>query len=1377
RAPQHSQARLLEGELRIKRNRIDSTEVLVGNPKLQTAAIPGRELTLKLQDRNLSIIRGGQSIPILVTTSKGKDLERLKLTASAGDSTMFSGTIETALGTAVPNNLRLELVGDDIVSYVIDPDFQKANELNYPPKDLDVRSNARLVASSGQILTEEEREKRQMEEKMSNMGGEDISKRLTGRSETTVRPGSPIFVQVEDPDRDVSNARDVVRVQAETSFGDILSGFELEETEAHSGIFKGQIPTGIPFPMAKVSDAIEGQDVNEVINLSKNGVWISLEDAKKPKWIEVDTMSSVSVKEASIEMPNVGDILKIRLVGMLSADEELIATYPEESSNEQGGLVLRTMPQSIAQPFSMRRFLSGQKEEPKWLEGPSFTRKDLTGNNNNGWMISQAKGAFWLKESMNLELKLLNKSINNGWELDFVYLDGQEIMGGDVRYLLDRSVKVSLAKGAHMLEILNRDHWGEAEVVLGYRNEAGEFAPLPREWFSVRDNPEFADYLKPRGEITPGPKGFIVKMKEPRRYRRLRWIVEDYSGKGVSVEKRRVIDEAGKVVIPCKEDFSVGRGNRTLEVAAGEEITISYEDQKRLGEDSPVLSATLDSSYCNGSVRMAFEDIRENEGGKGGVMAADYLDAKRIRKGDQLMVIVQDDDEDLKEEADSLKVVVRTSGKEELELTLLEVPASSRSKDPKKVHSGLFMQILSFGDVTKDTTIKVASGDTVSVSYLDRENTSPGVPFAREYSVSECSVGDPYIRIYRSNVVLTEDKSPKALAMIEKMRLHGDNRKEIKIFMQETLAQNPDWAPEGEPIPSKSEKDIRTSVSAPLLIEMEYPRMALHKGSIVEIQVLAESELQSAKAENREPLSLSVPLSLTYLTSLSQSKAYPVKVKGGFASGVDLLEKGLFAGIARLQLGSPGDEIDDSVKTQDRGEDFSLAAPVVLTGAQRNTVPTLIVSGSDNLLITFKDDKGVELINEKVSLLSDAHLELMDSKYEVENKFIHLGQQFYLRLTDLDHDLSGSQDVVRIKASASSGDELNLALSETLPHSGVFTTSLQPVFFVQALDEQGQPLPPDKGDDQLSVLFGDNVLFTYEDDKPLSGTGIVPSTEMGQVHLGADGELVCFSKRFDDPEMAVKTSFLMAECLFMIAEHYKELNQKEQAAEELAHGKRVLEEAMRDHPDTKLITQGDFLLANLEEKLENYRLAVGRYSSLISNHPDDPLAARAQHHMAICLEKMEKFELACEEYVKLTYIYPNSPLVADATLRLGNYYHKFKLYSISGRVFLSFAESHKDHELASKSLFLSGEAAMYLKDYTNAITRFTLLTERYASDEKLMPVALYWLGEALGKNANMKKSYQVFKKLTWDYPSSQWAKIARGRLTEPAYNKIAEQDD
>ena len=66
--------------------------------------------------------------------------------------------------------------------------------------------------------------------------------------------------------------------------------------------------------------------------------------------------------------------------------------------------------------------------------------------------------------------------------------------------------------------------------------------------------------------------------------------------------------------------------------------------------------------------------------------------------------------------------------------------------------------------------------------------------------------------------------------------------------------------------------------------------------------------------------------------------------------------------------------------------------------------------------------------------------------------------------------------------------------------------------------------------------------------------------------------------------------------------------------------------------------------------------------------------------------------------------------------------------------------------------------------------------------------AMYWCGDSFMKvsvpakegakpdQAAVAEAYRMFKKLTWDYPESKWAKFARGRLTESALAATAEKD-
>jgi TolA-binding protein len=153
---------------------------------------------------------------------------------------------------------------------------------------------------------------------------------------------------------------------------------------------------------------------------------------------------------------------------------------------------------------------------------------------------------------------------------------------------------------------------------------------------------------------------------------------------------------------------------------------------------------------------------------------------------------------------------------------------------------------------------------------------------------------------------------------------------------------------------------------------------------------------------------------------------------------------------------------------------------------------------------------------------------------------------------------------------------------------------------------------------------------------------------------------------------------------------------------------------------------------------------------------------------------MGNYEQACEEYVKVTYIYPDSPLVADATVRLGNYYYKQKAYKVAGKVFFKFQQRNPTHALACKALFLAAQCYMKMEDFKESVRHLTLLIDEYTEDKEVRAEAMYWLGDSYFKDHNYKKAYQTFKKLTWDYPESKWAKIARGRLTEDVLAQIEE---
>ena len=188
--------------------------------------------------------------------------------------------------------------------------------------------------------------------------------------------------------------------------------------------------------------------------------------------------------------------------------------------------------------------------------------------------------------------------------------------------------------------------------------------------------------------------------------------------------------------------------------------------------------------------------------------------------------------------------------------------------------------------------------------------------------------------------------------------------------------------------------------------------------------------------------------------------------------------------------------------------------------------------------------------------------------------------------------------------------------------------------------------------------------------------------------------------------------------------------------------------------------------------MTKYQEAVGRYSNVISTFPDSEYAAQSQFKKALCFEKLQNYDQACEEYVKLTYIYPESSLVADATVRLGNYYYKNQAFKIAAKIFYNFQQKNPTHKLAAEALFLSAQCNYKQNDFKESAHLFQKVIDTYVDDKNVRPEAWYWLADSQVKANDNVKAYRSFKDLTWGYPESEWAKRARGRLTEDAFSHM-----
>lgn len=467
--------------------------------------------------------------------------------------------------------------------------------------------------------------------------------------------------------------------------------------------------------------------------------------------------------------------------------------------------------------------------------------------------------------------------------------------------------------------------------------------------------------------------------------------------------------------------------------------------------------------------------------------------------------------------------------------------------------------------------------------------------------------------------------------------------------------------------------------------------------------------------------------------------------------------RGYFRGAMKLRLGD-----ETSPNTIASGD----AADQESEGKPANEIPVLNLSGKDIVSAEYVDlftagNKGEARRYAKARLVSDGMVQVTDDRYENEVASVHISDRIYIRAEDLDQDVSKEQDTIKVTVESSVGDKVVALLRETLPHSGVFTGSVA----------MRQANAPDLNNDLLEADYGSTFTVTYVDRYSTESREPVDRQVKCEVIVGTDGQLVAFSRTFGSKQIEVDTLYKVAECYYEMGKGHLKLKQKQLGISEIKQAETVLQEMLITHPDNPISDQAAFLLARLAMERGDFDEAIRGYRTLIAQYPNSSTAPQAQYDLAICYQKKNDFERACEEFVKLFYRYPNCSQIPEARIRLGTYFFDKKDYLTSLNIFKKFVEAHPDHPSADKVAFRIGICYIQAERFSEAGDHFRQFVDKYENPD-LKASALYWGGDAYLKAGNLKKSYQMLKRCVWDYPTTDWAKFARSRLTDPRFDNI-----
>jgi len=1307
---------------------------------------PGLPLSIVVQDSDLGISRGHNRIPVIVTTEPGGDVERVFLISGGAGKGLFRVDLATELGPVRKGDRKLQVTGKDKIRCDY-PDKFKREFKKVPLSDVDIiiAADGQFDVSSSRIIdakeeTFSERLEREARER------EQADLRVSQQRPTSqIKPGNPIYLKVKDKDRDFGDEFDQVVIKLTAESGDEVQ-VKLKETSPHSGVFEGTAATGELPAGAQASDTAIQHSPLMAIDRDPKTFWQSEPDGATPKQLTIDMKDLKLVSRIRLTSPDPENHVPVRGVLYGSNDgrfwfrlagnppqADAVEVFPRPEAAAAAGAAEKKKKTKKPQPAAV--VLDHDRMALRLFNG------NYTGFSNWGQVVSLGRNTKPFEASAVDELKWSRpedvedkKAQARPFAAIWSGLLVQEREGAariavtgqrtaiaiDGRLELpvgpgNRTVDVWLEQGTHRLTIFAATTAGatgvQATVARADHNSAGVvMLPFRKADFDL--DQKFARPALQREDVLADfGDGEWSMQFEPRELRYVRFDILEYRGVAVAISNVEVTgEEADQKYIPTEADVLALSNNSTLEIAGGDVVTATYTDEltQRDNAISRLLTGKLTATYYNGTVTPITYDLVRSGNGVNEIRKR----LMRVDAGDKVVIEIVDYDRDATEKQDEITFDVILNDGEAVEFTATET----------QPYSGIFTkEIFTGAEAGEKIDFVIKPGDRLYVRYIDSQNTFPGHAVPRE------------------TVVLVNQPSEGQLTIIESRLVPPPEGSEA--------------APRAVYSYRPADRDVsRVAFETPLTVEVIDPDQAKDSGSSLVV-----------KLKTTDGATVDVRCVI--------SGAYGNLPPGGTGSDV-ALEEGRFVGQVILQLGSSSSPAVVPVTAgMPRG---LIGGPMVSKEdgdeeiqALDNSLVTRVLNltGQDRVVASYNDqsrpDGVAKQLDSSGRLISNGKLAVTDRDYLDPVTRLHVGERLFLKVEDADQDTSDERDLVTVEITGEFGEKETVKLEETLVHSGVFSGSL-------ALKANDKPVVGNL-DVKMPVIecyFGDTLHLVYNDPVAGSENGTLKKSVDIPVVIGTDGLVAAFSKTFNDENLAVETKFHIAESYFELFKSHKKLERDEQKTADLQNGRRVLREVMEDYPDPKYVPRISYLLGQFSQELEQWAEAIESYELIVKQHPDHSLAPDAQYKLAQCYELSGDFDQALEGYVTLAATYPKNPLIANVMIRICDHFYKKETYDIAAQVGEKFLEKFSEHEHSARIAFRIGQCHYKAEEFADAGQAFDRFAKRFP-DDGLCADSLFWAGESYRMGSDNRMAFRRYNNCRWDYPASDAAKYARGRLALP----------
>ncbi|MBT8038223.1 MAG: hypothetical protein KJO21_11825 [Verrucomicrobiae bacterium] len=1416
--PKHSDALILRGKIQFQmRKLVEASEIELGPSQDDTMIVPGESIKINLRDPTLSVSGVGADIEVEVWAESG-DSERVMLHQLGDSKEKFRAEVPTVLGAPIKGDKVLQILGKDKIRFGYSKRFRaKMDDLPADPDiAIEVASDAQLAFSAGAFPPREGERRLDIEE----LG---LSSAQTALGTRRVRPGNPVYIRVIDPDQSQTPGIDEITVSLNATSGDEIRQVVLKESGAYTGEFEGIVPTTSAQAMAFASESAPGRDPNMAISSQDYPGWSgNVGDKDKARTFGVDLNDNVPIDKMTFDFGAAGQGLTHFVLQTSMNGKKWItrSRFPETKNKapwdgrprisvvpnthlDQLSLPKgRKLPKDWKQRMELNSIHPKMEYNAAYLSNLSVEKYPHVRIHPQSQVLIQFRAYFYQSAAAIRRFRLGGFSAANGkGETQTIFLiDGRpSTEKSDDPLTIERE----FGPGLHEIQVWRTEAANTLKkrkpVIMCDVPGKEKLEPCPDTMFDPVQFPEGArqSILQP-ATITETDTGIDVAFGDRSQARLVRLVVQGFQGVAPTVKTVTLSDRKGNTLLPVAQDFKALRENGQLEVLPGDRVNVRYDDSRSATPRRTRHDKSLTVAFNTATITASFLNYTQTDEGR--VFEPETI--RRFKFDDAVALVIDDADMDSGPQRDTVDIHITTSEGEKVMIKAVET----------EVHSGRFIGRVFpvSGNPERDSEIKLPEGGTITATYRDMENLDPGIPADRNVIIEHAKYGTPKLAAYHAtSKLLPVSPIPDDEAITHTSA--GSQRKrdlgpEV-VQIRRTLNYN--YIDE----PSLAQTSLKAVVGSSLRFDVVAPHLALAKSSEIRAYIQTDAARKAAKVSSDKVFDVRVPGTLKLTGALTGS---PTLIPSGYTAGTNTrpqtnatpLEQGRFSFSLPLILGDPP------------ARSFATKAAEAMSAS---AIPDgLAVRAGDLIHVgyPYKDaDDKVQWKTMSFTVGSHAFLSVMNGNFNRTLRSAFVGEKVYIRLIARGLDQSPERDTVSVTLKGSSGASAVYKISETEHHSGIF----KGVFSISYADSKIPAELPPVELNGFPIHYGDDISVTYaaSGEDPLQQRTV-------SVNKGADGIIEPFSKRYSGDQMAVKTSFTLAECFFELAKKHRKMDQESLARREMGQARKLLTEALATHRDDEMRAHAEYLLGNLaqeyadlskndEAKLPLYQDALARFSKIPTDYPDTEFASKAQFKTALVYEKMGEIENSVEEYVKLAYKYPDDELIPTVMARLGGYFRKkgmlhkkqadllrekedveskaevLRLDELSYPEFLKAAmvysklqERFPDNPLAGLSGLSAAQNYMRAHQYKKAIAGFEIVINNEEYDDRdIRAQALYWCGLSHERSPSTgwksrgeakRSAYQIYRRVTFDFPDSKWAKYSRGRLADPVFESIIKKE-